>query len=173
MLKIIGYTENRIEKIEFDDYVPFNIQFNDSSFINLWTVVQENTLFEVAVNNSSGAVEYITLVSIKKENIELTNENFSTGYCEVKNGVPICDCTKWSKAHFNEWNVREERKLKLVVGDNFIRLFISNSYAKKYYKKIRAYIGVNELNELVEVAINDISHDEMGILKSCLRLNEK
>ena len=170
MLKIIGNTEKYTEKIEFDNYVPFNIQFNDSSFINLWTAVQENTLFEVAVNNSSGAIEYITLVSIKKESIDLINENFSTGSCEVKNGVPICELTKWSREHFNEWQIREESKLRLVVGDNFVRLLISDGNAKKYYKINRAYIGASERDELVEIAITGIAKDEMGMLNSCLKL---
>lgn len=169
MLKIIDYVEKDIEKIEIDYYIPFNIRFSNSlnPFIKLWRVINKNSLLEIAVDNKTGAIEYITLVNIEREKVTLTKESFHTNVEKI-NGVPICDLEIWS-----DKNILDHKSdLRLIIGSDFLRFSLVNDSVKRYYTVTRAYVGFNSKGEFCEVAINNLSGEEMDILKSCLHIEK-
>ena len=57
----------------------------------------------------------------------------------------------------------------MVVGKDFIRLSVFGEGPEKYYKVVRAYIGVNAENEFCEVVVTDLSREEKGFIEECLR----
>jgi len=169
VLKITGKLHRYIENVESDYYIPFSVRFNDklNPHVILYMISKNNSVLEVAVNNETGAVEYITLANIEKEKVKLTDNLFSIKE-EILNGTPVCSLEALSEKRL----VREEKDILLVVGGKFIRIIISNGAAEKYYKVTRTYIGVNKQGELCEVAMDDMSKSEMDTLRDCLHIKK-
>lgn len=167
MLKVIGFCEELIENIEFDSHIPFNVRFNDNinPYVNLWALSINNSVFEVAVDEKTGVIDYITLVNIEREKIVLS-DNLFIPKVNIVDGIPICDLNIWTHGD----RVQESKQANLIVGRDYISFSISNEIVKKYYKVIQAYIGVNELGEICEVSITDLSGNEMDIVRRCLEI---
>lgn len=165
MLRIIGSVDKCVENVESDCYVPFSVRFSEqlNAHVNLWMLAKNNSLLEVAIDDKTGAIEYVTLVNITKEKIKLTNDLFSI-YGEIIKGVPVCNREIFSENKL----VREEENFLLMIGQNFLRIIISDKMPEKYYKTGRVYIGVSDQGELCEISMKEMVKNEIDTLKSCL-----
>jgi len=165
MLKFIRSIDQCIEKFESDYYIPFSVRFSEGlkARVSMWMIVNNDSVLEVAVDNQTGVLEYITLANIAKKDILSTNDVFSiTGV--IVDGVPICDL----KFFGGRILVRSELNIRLIIGGDFFKILVSNDAAEKCYRTGRIYIGVNEQNELCEIIMSKMVRQEMDVLKNCL-----
>ena len=168
MLKVVGCIDRHIENIESDSFVPFSVRFNDFLNPNIYLLLisKDGLVLEVAIDLRTGVLEYLTLVNIVKNNVTLTDKMFFLERNKVIQGTPV-----FSKEYFCEKRiVRDETSdIRLSIGKNFVKIIIANGRsAEKYYLINRVYIGVDGLGGMCEVIMNNMSDDEISLLKDCL-----
>ncbi len=169
MLKIINFVDKRIGMVEVDPYIPFKVQFSAdfNPFVNLWRIINNNCLFEIAVDSKTGIMNYVTLVNIEQNKIMVVNGSFVINVQEIE-GTPICDLKIWKH---NDC-VDVEKEVRLIIGENYLRFLILNEKNKHYYRIKRTLIGVNENKEFCEIAIIDLLKQEVDVLCECLRIKK-
>lgn len=165
MLKFVGVIDRFKEVLEGDYYIPLKVRFNNgaNSFINLWRVVYDDSLFEIAIDNRNGLIAYLTLVNIDKTKVVFLTKTFTTDL-EIVKGSPVCDLTIWQEKDVVDY----QKDCFVEVGERYVRFLLMAGGAKKYYQIKRTYIGVDDKNEFCEIVVNNLSQKEFEVLKSCL-----
>lgn len=156
------------EQITFDPYVPIDIKWGK------WNEVEENTrycrfgdfkksLLEIGVGSLSGQIRSITLVEAK--NIYLNNSCHSFEITNCEYGIPLLSAKGWSGTD------RLDIHNQLIVST--LKAGIVLSFGKgmvvRCVQSGRVKFGINELNELCSIKVEDLTADEMNELNSSLK----
>lgn len=173
MLNVKETVNSSKPTIEFDEYIPFTVEFEAGSSPSpfYWRVGDgKSSLMEIGLNNHSGAVQSITLTSIKLENIIQADRTIPSNLPKV-NGLPICDLSQWFTDCSDDFsgNFLDEFNLDiyLKIGKSAISILIAGAdMAVRYIKNNSVWFGIDSNDMLVTIDITELSSSDIEIIST-------
>lgn len=149
--------------IEFDDYIPINIEFGKWNISIEPTIYWRtgdfnNTLIEVGVGSEKGILRSITLILAKHINIIEHNDELNPN--NLMEGIPIIKIEGGLKNTYTD----QKGKLDLLLYNNKIKIVFSNTDVKSCIKSDRVCFGIDENDFISYIEIVDISEYERNKL---------
>ena len=167
MLKIFGYEEMKKENVEFDIYVPINIEFGK------WNVSDEPTIYWRTGDFSSSLIEIgfgkykkdirsVTLTICKNVyEIDNCNENI---FNKIK-GCPIFELENINDEIF----IDEKGEIKIYIGRTSVSIIFSDNKISYYLENSNVDFYLDSNKSLIGLRVNNISDDNKAILKKALK----
>lgn len=162
--------DNKIVSIEFDDYIPFDINIGKPNFQKSYFRYGDGkrSLLEIGVNAEEGVMSSCTLTVIKRENIKRLNSSFKIPDYALTKDIVIFDITKSNKCLDSSFIDTLDSDLYLDLGNNYISVRFSISYCKveSYIINDRLVVGFNNSKELCIIAMTQLSLSEIEKIKA-------
>ena len=175
MLKLKSISnDKKIVSIEFDDYIPFDINIGKPNFKKLYFRYGDGkkSLLEIGVNVEEGIMTSCTLAMIKRENVKIFNSSFNTSDCALTEGTVIFDITKSNSNEYVNSSFIDtfDSDLYLDLGKNYISLRFSINHCKveSYVINDRLVVGFDSSKELCIIAMTQLSLSEIEKIKVSL-----
>ncbi len=166
MLKVLKYGQIKKENIDFDVYIPINIEFGSHNILEeptiYWRLGNFNdSLIEIGIGKYKRDISSITL-TICKDIYEVDNyikDNFS----KIK-GSPILELENINSEIYidKECTLKvyiESSSISIIFSDNKIRNCLENGNVDFYLDDNKSFIGLR---------VNNISEDNKIIFKKAL-----
>ena len=151
-----SFIKNKIVKptIIFEEYIPLKvlIDSNDEPVKYLSYSKGTTSLLEIGIGEASGFIKEITLVLSKEyaiNNSELSIDTYKTGSLKV-NAEMQNNCSYF----------------KTFLYENGVRIVISEERALGYVRMDRLYIGLSNMDSIVEICICELTPDEVAHIKN-------
>jgi len=166
MVSLKGIEKERDCLIEIDYYVPFTITIdNKNKYVPkiYWRMGDIRTsLIEICINEESGVLKDITLVSVNK--VKLV-DNKINDIDNVKNGIPIFNI----KSNVENGLIDEKRDFEVYLNKDYIMVAFENSKGSCNYIKFgRTTMGFDNDGILNLIVVNDLKENEYNDLKEGL-----
>lgn len=175
MLKLKGINNDReIVFIEFDDYIPFDINIGKKKFKNLYFRYGDGkrSLLEIAVNLDDCVMTSCTLIMIKKENIKKTNITFKNHEYIFNEGTVIFDIAKkYCNNNLEGFFIDNfDSDIYMDLGHNYIALRFSINHCdiESYIINDRLVMGFDSSKKLCAIILIQVSLYEIKKFKSSL-----
>lgn len=152
MLKVIGSKEPSSATVEFGEYVPLTVEFNDERLPAApfyWRIGNfVNSLVEIGINRQSGAVAKIGLVAYSESDLLSKSFDFLNVRCTA--GLPVIDTDGWPNDRYKDevdfFTVAENVSCVLLC-------FSPDRVASIVYSSDGVRFGVNINNDLIWIAV--------------------
>ena len=148
--------KNKIVKISIslEEYIPFKVLIDrkNEPVKHLSYSKDRTSLLEIAVGTTSSFISRITLLLSKEYDINNGRLNID-GY-EIGDLI-INDELKNSCSYF-----------RTHLYEDGIRIVISEEKVFKYIKMDRLYVGLSDLNNIVEICLCQLTSDEVKHIKN-------
>ena len=140
--------------MELEEYIPLKIIFNkDKEAVEYISYSKDKTsLLEIAVGITSCFISRITLLLSKE--YDINNDRLNIDGYEIGDLI-INDELKSSCSYF-----------KTHLYEDGIKIVISEEKVFKYIKMDRLYVGLSELNNIVEICLCQLTPDEVKHIKN-------
>jgi hypothetical protein len=178
MLKINGKSSCVDAVIEFDEYIPFTIEFSTNKTLQplYWRVGNgSSSLAEFGINKNSGELQSVTLTSLEQKQVTKVDSQFLLTIPESE-GIPLCDLEQWIELEssteffecfFDEFN----SNLFLEIGKDYISLLVQiDSIPVRYIRNGNVLFGVDKNSDLSVVVIKCVSDENIKNLKTAVAL---
>lgn len=168
MLKLINITDECEVTKEFDDYVPFNVEWkhNQSKYrhpLIFWRSGDiMKSLVEIGLDSISGMVRSLTLV-LSSEN-SIINEIFTIG--EVTSGRPVFDISTFNEHYFDyiqSFSV-------IVMLNSVIINFSDKEVIRNIGNKGDIVFSFDKKNELQRIIICNVSNEDRIKIQKTLNI---
>ncbi|MCG7409204.1 hypothetical protein MH117_17440 [Paenibacillus sp. ACRRX] len=162
MLKVNGIeNEGFKETIEFDDYVPFNIEWNYSTIkgtkIYWRTGDLKKSLLEIGIDSLSGRISSMTLVT--SNTISICEGNLLNNYDE--RGVPSFELTGKDTCDYIQ-----DFSIKIMNNGISILMFEDDTDIILKSERISFHIGIDK--KLLRIDLLDLTKNEINYFKTSL-----
>lgn len=174
MIKFKSVNKKVVSSIEFDEYIPFTVDFENKSISSpiYWRVGNGTTsLLEVGINKDSGQIASLCLTCIDIKHISLVDDDFLI-VLPCEEGIPIADMTNWDCGDFASKFIDDfSKNIKLEIGRGY--LLLSNLNVNKPTKFIThddIIFGVDDelnLSEIILVGISDTNMKKIMLSVEC------
>lgn len=171
MLKKIAISTYSQHSVEIDDYVPFDIHFNEKSPDLYWRGGNSHTsLVEIGLLKT-GELSTITLVSFSCHKLIQTGKSlFSSDLAQVY--LPIFDVSSWSydsDDFSSRFKDAFDTEFQLFMGKNYIELvFLPLENTIEYVRDCNFSFGFNVNNQLTSLQILNIDQVKMRLFRESL-----
>ena len=176
MLRFKEKTKSLESSVEFDEYVPFTVEFeSDSMFPPLyWRVGNGSTsLMEIGINKGSGAAHSITLTSIQSDSVRVVKREYVSSVSE-KEGLPIFDLSAWKNENCPDEFASNfidnfDLGLELTLGQDFISVSIVGGMEPyQFIKNNNVIFGIDIEGNLTNVDIINLSQEDIRTANSAI-----
>jgi len=169
MIKFKSVNKKVVSSIEFDEYIPFTVDFENKPISSpiYWRVGNGTTsLLEIGINKDSGQIASLCLTCMDVKHISLVDKGFLTDLpCEE--GIPIADITNWDCVDFaNKFIDDFSKNIKLEIGNGYLLLSNLNiNKPKKLVTHEDIIFGFDDELNLSEIILVGISDEDMRKIK--------
>ncbi|ENJ9654212.1 hypothetical protein AB2T14_001835 [Clostridium botulinum] len=166
MLKVLECKDKELVNIEFDRYVPLNIEFGS------WNVSEESTIYwrigdfkksliEIGIGKNKGELRSITLTLA--ENVykldNLKNENL-----KVVEGMPKIQVDNFE----NETYIDEKGDIKVYIGSDTVCIVFSENEVISFIKNYNIEFGIDSNEMISRIIVKNVKNSEKDILADAL-----
>lgn len=173
MLQVENTISEMDSVIEVDEYIPLSIEIGDRpAQLLYWRSGNgKNSMLELGVNPSSGAVQSITLVSLNQYSIK-EGVVFSMGAIDSSNGSVIVDTGLWdleSGDYADKFVDAFTPEFSVDKGINFVQLhFSAEEQTARQIRNNDIVFGLSANNMLLSVAVVALTSQQLAVFDSCV-----
>lgn len=169
MLQVIEYGERQTVNIEFDLYIPINIEFGT------WNISKEPTIYwrtgdfkkslvEIGVGKYTGKIRSITLTLC--ENVNNTeNFNFNMEDINLIDGVPIFQIEKFNNTTY----IDEKGKLNVCIGTDKVLISFSENKIVTIVENDNVGFAIDNNNLVCSIIVSGMIEHEKNMLEDALK----
>lgn len=174
MLRIIKQIEPSAFAVQYDEYIPFTIEFENDSLAPpvYWRVGNgKSSLIEVGLNKHSGQMLSVVLTSIATENV-IKNRGDYSPIVKEEIGMPIFDLSYWKNGvatdHFSNQFVDEfNLAIELTLGKNSLNIaFFDGLKPVRLIRNGNIIFGVDSAGFLISIALVNLTKTDVEVINS-------
>lgn len=158
-MKVKGNLDKTHIDVEFDMYIPLNIEFGS------WDVSLEPTIYwrtgdfkksliEIGIGSRKGAIRSVTLTQVNS--IYDINEKDNLKEIPITEGIPVVEVGNLSENNFTD----ELKDFKVCIDDNKINIHLSQSEVVSLIKNDRVSFGLDKNNLICFIKVNKLTAEE-------------
>ena len=162
MLRLTGHSIVVEYQLITDDYVPLTFENleESNSITYLYIAGRTNTqMLEIGVDSNTGVIQRVILPMLPEIGRTTALVNEKALYIR---GVPKIDVSAWPAQDeiINHWDrriIKDTISFTALITDNTMMIRLSPDQVVTYYATDDLYFGANELLELVEIKVCNMS----------------
>ena len=169
MLQVIEYEERQTVNIEFDLYIPINIE------IGTWNISKEPTIYwrtgdfkkslvEIGVGKYTGKIRSITL-TLCEHVYNTENFNFNIEDINLIDGVPVFQIEE----SINKTYMDEKGKLNVYIGNDKVLISFSENEIMSIVQNDNVGFAIDNNKMVCGIIISSMVEHEKNLLKDALK----
>ena len=170
MLQVTNTGSLLNEALEFNEYVPFSLEFENPSPMPLYWRGKDGDsgLVEIGIHPDSGFLQSVTLTTLPNSSVVKPPSWFPGA--NISSGIPKCNLNAYaSSREFADRFVDEDISLRICFSENQACLMFGiENPPIRFVRSGRAQFGLDASSYLVAVTLMELSAEEMRVLRSAL-----
>ena len=167
-MKILVKKNNKMKiRLQLDEYIPLKVRCESEIYElekepanYIFYSKGEKSLLEIAIRIQSKLIKYITLVLNEEYYILNKKININDSECVSANLVFV----EYEKCQ----RIKSSRFITNIYEDG-LQILLSKDKREKYIKIDNLYVGLSNINEIVEISINQLNENQLLHIENELR----